>query len=322
MKRGTRSRLLRRSAQALLIGLAGFLAACDPFLLTSTQPAEPVGPDLPEIAQPSAASRALSDYYAGVERDLRSQGLLRVDSGANNAPYGPRELAENFTRIALFDEYVLTGGRLVQRPTASRLRRWSGPVNLSVEFGETVPQETRRRDIRTVTEFAMRMQRLTGLPVRVNSGGFANFHILILNEDERRVVGPRLRELMPGIGSASIRTIENLPRSTFCLVLTFAGASQSAPYSRAVAVIRAEHPNLMRTSCLHEEIAQGFGLANDSPTARPSIFNDDEEFSLLTKHDELLLRMLYDPRLRIGMTAEDADPIIAEIAAEFFPGSS
>jgi hypothetical protein len=37
------------------------------------------------------------------------------------------------------------------------------------------------------------------------------------------------------------------------------------------------------------------GLANDSRQARPSIFNDDQEFALLTGHDELLLTILYDP---------------------------
>ena len=72
----------------------------------------------------------------------------------------------------------------------------------------------------------------------------------------------------------------------------------------------------MRTSCIHEEIAQGLGLPNDSPTARPSIFNDDEEFALLTAHDELLLRVLYDPRLEIGMTPDEARPIVDAIATE------
>jgi hypothetical protein len=57
----------------------------------------------------------------------------------------------------------------------------------------------------------------------------------------------------------------------------------SGAYTRAVAVVRAEHPDLLRQSCIHEEIAQGLGLPNDSPAARPSIFNDDEEFALLTR---------------------------------------
>ena len=78
----------------------------------------------------------------------------------------------------------------------------------------------------------------------------------------------------------------------------------------------------MRLSCLHEEIAQGLGLANDSPRARPSIFNDNEEFALLTPQDELMLRMLYDPRLTPGMTEGQARPIAAALATQFLGGES
>jgi hypothetical protein len=85
-------------------------------------------------------------------------------------------------------------------------------------------------------------------------------------------------------------------------------------------VIRAENPDLLRLSCIHEELAQGLGLANDSPAARPSIFNDDDEFALLTTHDEQLLRMLYDSRLRAGMSAADAQPIVRTIAREIKGG--
>ncbi|MEO1789186.1 MAG: DUF2927 domain-containing protein, partial [Pseudomonadota bacterium] len=83
----------------------------------------------------------------------------------------------------------------------------------------------------------------------------------------------------------------------------------------------AEHPDLMRLSCLHEEIAQGFGLSNDSPKARPSVFNDDEEFGLLTHHDELLLKMLYDDRLKPGMTPDEAAPIVQTLARELVGGA-
>jgi hypothetical protein len=71
---------------------------------------------------------------------------------------------------------------------------------------------------------------------------------------------------------------------------------------------------------VHEEIAQGLGLPNDSPAARPSIFNDDEEFALLTRHDELLLRILYDERLSPGMEPDEARPIVRRIAEELVGG--
>ena len=106
------------------------------------------------------------------------------------------------------------------------------------------------------------------------------------------------------------------PRKVYCLV--FAGGPQRDPlnYSRGVALIRAEQPDLMRESCIHEEIAQGLGLRNDSPKARPSIFNDDDEFARLTSHDEKLLQILYDRRLRVGMSAPEAKPIVERIAQE------
>ena len=128
-----------------------------------------------------------------------------------------------------------------------------------------------------------------------------------------------LRDMVPGIAESSVRAFMNLPRSTLCLVIAF-GSGEGSGYSQAVALIRAEHPDLLRTACIHEELAQGMGLANDSPMARPSIFNDDEEFGLLTTHDEMLLRILYDPRLRTGMTIDEATPIVQTIAAELVGG--
>ena len=62
-------------------------------------------------------------------------------------------------------------------------------------------------------------------------------------------------------------------------------------------------------------MAQGLGLANDSPRARPSIFNDDDEFALLTTHDEMLLNMLYNPALRPGMGIDEARPILRRLIA-------
>ena len=121
---------------------------------------------------------------------------------------------------------------------------------------------------------------------------------------------------MPQIDTASLNVLRTLPRAIHCLVIAFSDTPGGYSYGKAVALIRAEHPKLLMQSCIHEEVAQGLGLANDSPRARPSIFNDDDEFALLTRHDELLLEMLYDPRLRPGMTAAEAMPIVRVMAAE------
>ena len=128
--------------------------------------------------------------------------------------------------------------------------------------------------------------------------------------------------MVPGIDETALRTIADMPRSTLCLVFAFSDGRKSNTYSRAIAVIRGEHPDLLRLSCIHEELAQGLGLANDSPLARPSIFNDDEEFGLLTTQDEMMLKILYDPRMRAGMTEAEARPIAETIARELMGSES
>ena len=120
---------------------------------------------------------------------------------------------------------------------------------------------------------------------------------------------------MPNISTTALNTVVNLPRSTYCLAFA-TDPEGDGTYSHAIAVIRAEHPDLLRTSCIQEELAQGLGLSNDYALARPSIFNDDEEFGLLTRHDELLLQMLYDRRLRARHGEAEARPIVEQIAAE------
>lgn len=296
--------------KVLAIAAAGLLAACSDLPDPRPQPARPV---TPTPQPPSAESVALKAYYARVERGLTSQGMLRIDPG-RDIPFSARTLATNFVRIALFDEYIRVGNRYEGRQSESRLRRWEGPIRMRVTFGASTPEARKAEDLRNVTEYTGRLSRLTGLPIRVTDTN-SNFEVLFLNEDERRASADLIRELIPGISNTAVNTIVELPRNTFCLVFAFS-EGPSDVYTRALAVVRSEHPDRLRLSCIHEELAQAMGLANDSQNARPSIFNDDEEFGLLTKHDELLLRILYDKRLRPGMTSDAARPIVETISQE------
>ncbi|MFN6979578.1 MAG: DUF2927 domain-containing protein, partial [Gemmobacter sp.] len=271
-------------------------------------------------APASARSREVAAYYARIEADLRARGLLRTDGGGPDTPFGPRQLVENFVRIALYDEYAQSGGTIVARETPSPLRRGAARVGSGLRFGASVPAGRRARDTALVTAYAARLARVTGHPVRVTDIA-PNFWVYVVSEDERPTLGPEWAALFRGVAPADLAFATGMDLRTFCLVLAIS-EGDGAVYSGALAVIRSELPDLLRLSCFHEEIAQGLGLANDSPLARPSIFNDDEEFALLTRMDEALLRMLYDPRLRPGMREAEARPIVEVIAAGLAPGGS
>ena len=295
------------------------VASCDTPGAGPLPPPDRIGPDAPALAPPTEKSAAALIYYSQVQQTLLSQGLMRSDTGSE-VPFTDRMLAENFMRIALYDEYRRGSGGFIREETASRLRRWEVPVRVGLRFGATVPLDRQATDRARVASYLARLSQITGHPMAIDESA-PNFLIYFVSEDEREALGPKIRATIPNLGAAEVAGITNLPRTTYCLVYALSEGNSGA-YTRAFAVIRAEHPDLMRLSCMHEEIAQALGLPNDSPRARPSIFNDDEEFALLTDHDEMLLRMLYSPELRPGMSPSEARPIVEALARRLTGGDS
>lgn len=317
MRPGPASRLLL--APLLLAALAG----CEPAGLSPAVPPVPprdVTPPEPRVTEPGAATLAARDYYARVEANYLAQDLLRTDGGGADAPFTARDLAENFIRIAFYDEFSERGGRLVPQAVENRLHRWAEPVRVNVEFGPSVPLAQRASDRAAIAGYVGRLSRITGLPMRMTAWR-PNHSVLILNAEERGLAAARIAALAPGTGAAAMRSVTEMPPETYCTVFSFT-AGRSAVYTRALTLIRGELPERLRLACIHEELAQSLGLVNDWPRARPSIFNDTEEFALLTKQDEMMLKMLYDPRLRPGMTLAEARPAVEAMAAELTGGES
>ena len=247
----------------------------------------------------SPESLELAAYYARVEQGHRTRGLLRIDGGGPDTPYDAERLAETFRATAFAREFTDEGDALVQSESETKLHRWQAPVRIEAIFGPAVSDMQQAEDRAAIERYANRLASITRHPIRfVERGG--NFPVLVVTEDERRVIGPLLTRLVPDIRPREIALIEDLDRANYCVVVA-SDPKNDGVITRAVAVIRAELPPLLRLSCIHEELAQGLGLANDSATARPSIFNDDDEFGRLTGMDEKLLQMLYDLRLKPGM---------------------
>jgi len=242
------------------------------------------------------------------------RGLLRDDGGGPDAPFTSDMLARNFGDLAFSQEYTNLAGRMVRKTAPSSLHRWGVPVRLQPYFGPSLEPAQIAADRSEISRLALRFEKATTHPVNVVARN-GNFHVLILNDQELRRAGALLRGLIPGISDAETTFVEAMPRETYCVVFA-SSPNESGAYSRAVAVIRAELPERLRVSCIHEEVAQGMGLSNDSARARPSIFNDDDEYGRLTTHDELLLKILYDRRLSPGMGEAEATPLVRDIAEE------
>ncbi len=261
----------------------------------------PKGPKVSISTKASSRSSAtLSDYYRGIEKQLVTRGYLR--SNRRPAKLNSDVLASNFMAIAMRSEYSLKGGGISRSGHATHLRRWEQPVRIGVLFGSSVSAAQKRADLTAIRGVAARLKRASEHPVKVVDEK-PNFHILVLNDQERANARPLLKKLVPSLSRAAQNAVVRMQPNVFCMVIAVPGKTRLEGYQKAIAVVRAEHPPVMRQSCMEEELAQGMGLANDSREAWPSIFNDDEEFGVLTHHDELLLKMLYHDSLSPGMSA-------------------
>ncbi|KIC50835.1 DUF2927 domain-containing protein [Tateyamaria sp. ANG-S1] len=298
-------------AALALLGACEMFEPVEPVLTPKVRPAGLAPPQVPDIQATSQESAALRSYLAQVQSSQLTSGLLRQDGGGPDTPFTSDMLARNFEEIVFFNEYAAPG---VRPGSASALRRWTAPVRIGIEFGPSVPPSQRTRDTNDVIAYARRLAQATGHPISVSDN--PNFLVFFVSEDDRAATLNARAPGLPGVNRTNLAPVRNLPGDAYCAVAAYASGPERSTYTAAVAVIRAENPDLLRLSCIHEELAQGLGLANDSPDARPSIFNDDDEFALLTGHDVKLLGMLYDKRLRPGIGLAEAKPIVRTLAAE------
>ena len=143
-----------------------------------------------------------------------------------------------------------------------------------------------------------------------------NMYVVIANQEEIKTLIGEIGLTRPEFDPTRIPIITQLPKDIHCMAMTSMSSEPNSAISSALVIIRSELPEIMRRACFHEEIAQSLGLTNDSHFARPSIFNDDDEFATLTKFDEILLRVLYDHRLQPGISEKEAAQLVKQIATE------
>jgi hypothetical protein len=246
-----------------------------------------------------------SKIYSGIKSLLFGLTLLNYMIGseahaAQLAPWqAPGYLLKSFIEIAMRNEYS-------ERQTG--IRKWTGPINYFFVHrvgDQALHEKLARMHLEHLSD-------ITGLSIKpAQTRNSANLQIIFSTEAQLQI------ELLQDFGIRSKQQRETLFRRSVCLG-HFALAGD-ASIARAVVIIPVDrasaHAKLV--DCIVEEITQILGLPNDSEKVFPSIFNDKSIDSLLSGLDYLLLKMLYDPRLKAGMNLQQAAPVLKTIIDEF-----
>ena len=245
------------------------------------------------------------ETYAGMADQLQKAGLLRTERAPLDAPYSAQDLTDNFQRIAFSYEFHFRNGQVVNKPVDKPLNRWAGRIRYRV-MGDAVTPE----DIAEIRRLTVEISALTGLRFE-RSQDVHDMLITIATKTGQ----DQIRDYFESKGMKKYRRRYEQWRASpnwVCGATMSSSKDGRGQLIYAHVFMGAEMKGILRKSCLHEEIIQALGLTNDYAKARPSIFNDDQEFALMTDHDATLLRMLYDPALQIGMSKREAMPIIRQ----------
>jgi hypothetical protein len=177
------------------------------------------------------------------------------------------------------------------------LSRWEDQIKILLEgprVHEIAPL------VRTQAQF---LQEITGLKIIVvQNKADANMYITYLYKNELRA-NRNLTDL------GELQVMEVLAGHGTCWT---AATRKENIYIHASLVLIADSDTSIRT-CIIEEMSQAMGLTHDSDELRDTLFSDRSEREDLSPNDVLLLRLLYHPRLKPGMSREKTLEIVRDI---------
>ncbi len=82
---------------------------------------------------------------------------------------------------------------------------------------------------------------------------------------------------------------------------------------RAEAILPVDNGDFFFYDCAYEELLQGLGIINDDNSVPWTMFNDDVQMGFFDIYDQYLLNILYDPRVRPGMTKTEVDRLLPDV---------
>ena len=226
--------------------------------------------------------------FAGLLLSLMLGGVSAESADRQVAWKTPEGLVDAFVELALKSGYSTR---------ANPVRKWTTPIRYVIVH--RVGDE--QLHTRLVEAHLAHLSQITGLSIEpAVTPDTANYTIVLTHEDllSADTDGRREAFFRDGMCLASFRV------------------GPKGAIVRAVAMIPVDRArgkgNLV--GCVVEELTHMMGLSNDTEKPLPTIFHHGTLRSFLTGLDYLLLKMLYDPRVKPGMKEADLRPLLQQIA--------
>lgn len=207
--------------------------------------------------------------------------------------FSDAEIADGFFKIAIGAEFSLAG-------RTDRIRKYDDSVRV---FVDSRAKPDRRRQVEeVVADIGRRINHLDIAVVKDRTAG--NVTVTLVRD----------RDLQKTIGEVYGRKrAKRIQKSLEPQCLSGFSKDKSYRIKRSNVIVVADAGEAIFYDCIYEELLQALGPINDDTSVPWSMFNDDVQMGFFDIYDQYLLNILYDPRIRPGMTAAEVRKLLPEI---------
>jgi len=206
------------------------------------------------------------------------------------------EITEGFFRTAFGAEFQLAG-------RVDRIRKYDMPVRV---FADAARRPDRKAQLaRVVADIGQRIQHLD--IAMADSSNDAN---IIVNLVRDRDLYSTITKFYGGERAREIRS------SLDPQCLSGFRKNEQFEIEHSDVILTVDNGDFTFFDCAYEELLQSLGPINDTSSVPWTMFNDQVSMGFFDIYDQYILNILYDPRIKPGMTIAEVKAVLPEVLAD------
>jgi len=202
------------------------------------------------------------------------------------------EIMEGFLKTAFGAEYHLAG-------RVDRIRKYDMPVRV---FADGNRPDRQAQLAKVVADIGQRVRHLDIAMAETSDA--ANILVKLVRDRDL------YRTITTFYGSERAREIRT-SLDPQCL----SGFRKNDKYEieHSDIILTVDNGDFIFLDCAYEELLQSLGPINDTSTVPWTMFNDNVSMGFFDIYDQYLLNVLYDPRIKAGMTVAEVKAVLPDV---------
>ena len=205
------------------------------------------------------------------------------------------EIIDGFFKTAFGAEYHLAG-------RVDRIRKYDAPVRVFVDGSRS---DRKSQLTKIVADIATRIQHLD--IAMADTRDSANVLVKLVRDRDLN------RTISTFYGSQRAREIRG---SLDPQCLSGFRKNEKFEIEHSDVILTVDNGDFTFFDCAYEELLQSLGPINDTSSVPWTMFNDNVSMGFFDVYDQYILNLLYDPRIKAGMTVAEVKEVLPEVLVD------